>query len=243
MSLQVIPIKIQKEVESGDDLVDLILELFEINDGDVLVFSQKIISKNEGRILSLSSVNPSLLADGIASSYGKDPRLVELILSESKRIVRMENGVIIVETKHGFVCANAGIDESNVKDGYATLLPDDPDKSANLLKDRIKQKTGKNVAIIISDTFGRPFRLGQTDVAIGIAGLEPILDYNGKPDTFGKIMQVTAIAIADEICSTSELVMGKVQKCPIAVIRNYNFSSSTAKIQEMLRSDHDDLFR
>ena len=243
MSLQVIPIKIQKEVESGDALVDLVLELFEINDGDVLVFSQKIISKNEGRILSLSSVNPSLLADGIASSYGKDPRLVELILSESKRIVRMENGVIIVETKHGFVCANAGIDESNVKDGYATLLPDDPDKSANLLKDRIKQKTGKNVAIIISDTFGRPFRLGQTDVAIGIAGLEPILDYNGKPDTFGKIMQVTAIAIADEICSTSELVMGKVKKCPIAVIRNYNFSSSTTKIQEMLRSDHDDLFR
>ena len=243
MSLQVIPIKIQKEVESGDDLVDLVLELFEINDGDVLVFSQKIISKNEGRILSLSSVNPSLLADGIASSYGKDPRLVELILSESKRIVRMENGVIIVETKHGFVCANAGIDESNVKDGYATLLPDDPDKSANLLKDRIKQKTGKNAAIIISDTFGRPFRLGQTDVAIGIAGLEPLLDYSVKQDTFGKIMQVTAIAVADEICSTSELVMGKVQKCPIAVIRNYNFSSSTAKIQEMLRSDHDDLFR
>ena len=243
MSLQVIPIKIQKEIESGDNLVYLIRESFEINDGDVLVFSQKIISKNEGRIRSLSSVNPSLLADGIASSYGKDPRLVELILSESKRIVRMENGVIIVETKHGFVCANAGIDESNVKDGYATLLPDDPDKSANLLKDRIKQKTGKDVAIIISDTFGRPFRLGQTDVAIGIAGLEPILDYNGKPDTFGKIMQVTAIAVADEICSASELVMGKIQKCPIAVIRNYNFSSSTAKIQEMLRSDHDDLFR
>ena len=151
--------------------------------------------------------------------------------------------MIIVETKHGFVCANAGIDESNVKDGYATLLPDHPDKSANLLKDRIKQKTGKNVAIIISDTFGRPFRLGQTDVAIGIAGLEPILDYSGKQDTFGKIMQVTAIAVADEICSTSELVMGKVQKCPIAVIRNYNFRSSTTKIQEMLRSDHDDLFR
>ena len=155
----------------------------------------------------------------------------------------MENGVIIVETKHGFVCANAGIDESNVEDGYATLLPNDPDRSANLLKEKIKQKTGKNVAVIISDTFGRPFRLGQTDVAIGIAGLEPILDYNGKPDTFGKIMQVTAIAIADEICSASELVMGKIQKCPIAVIRNYNFNSSTAKIQEMLRSDHDDLFR
>ena len=243
MTLQVIPIKIQKEVESDDDLVDLILESFEINDGDILVFSQKIISKNEGSVLSLSSVNPSLLASGIATSYNKDPRLVELILSESKRIVRMKNGVIIVETKHGFVCANAGIDESNVEDGYATLLPDNPDQSANLLKDRIKQKTGKNVAIIISDTFGRPFRLGQTDVAIGISGLEPILDYNGRPDTFGKIMQVTAIAVADEICSASELVMGKVQKCPIAVIRNYNFNSSTAKIQKMLRSDHDDLFR
>ena len=243
MTLQVIPVKFQKEVESNDDLVDLILESFEINDDDILVFSQKIISKNEDRILNLSSVSPSLLADGIASSYGKDPRLVELILSESKRIVRMENGVIIVETKHGFVCANAGIDESNVEDGYATLLPNDPDRSANLLKEKIKQKTGKNVAVIISDTFGRPFRLGQTDIAIGIAGLEPILDYNGKPDTFGKIMQVTAIAVADEICSASELVMGKVQKCPIAVIRNYNFSSSTAKIQEMLRSDRDDLFR
>ena len=243
MTLQVIPIKIQKEIESGDDLVDLILESSNINDDDILVFSQKIISKNEGNILSLSSVNPSLLASGIASSYGKDPRLVELILLESKRIVRMENGIIIVETNHGFVCANAGIDESNVKDGYATLLPNDPDQSANLLKDRIKQKTGKRIAVIISDTFGRPFRLGQTDVAIGIAGLEPILDYNGKLDTFGKTMNVTAIAVADEICSASELVMGKVENCPIAVIRNYNFSSSTAKIHTMLRSDHDDLFR
>ena len=243
MTLQVIPIKIQKEIESGDDLVDLILESSSINDDDILVFSQKIISKNEGNILSLSSVNPSLLASGIASSYGKDPRLVELILLESKRIVRMENGIIIVETNHGFVCANAGIDESNVKDGYATLLPNDPDQSANLLKDRIKQKTGKRIAVIISDTFGRPFRLGQTDVAIGIAGLEPILDYNGKLDTFGNTMKVTAIAVADEICSASELVMGKVENCPIAVIRNYNFSSSTAKIHTMLRSDHDDLFR
>ena len=155
----------------------------------------------------------------------------------------MENGIIIVETKHGFGPANAGIDHRNVLDAYATLLPDDPDKSANLLKDRIEQKTGKNTAVIISDTFGRPFRLGQTNVAIGIAGLEPILDYSGKPDTFGKIMQVTAIAVADEICSASELVMGKVLKCPIVIVRNYNFSFSDAKIQKMLRLDHDDLFR
>ncbi|RZD35494.1 MAG: coenzyme F420-0:L-glutamate ligase [Thaumarchaeota archaeon] len=243
MVLEIIPIKIQREIGIDTNFVDLILESSEINDGDILVFSQKIVSKNEGRMLSLSSVNPSLLANGIASSYGKDPRLIELILSESERIVRMENGIIIVKTKHGFVCANAGIDESNVQDGYATLLPKDPDKSAILLKERIEQKTGKNISVIISDTFGRPFRLGQTDVAIGIAGLEPILDYNGKPDTFGKIMRVTAIAVADEICSASELVMGKVEKCPIVIVRNYSYNFSNAKIQELLRSEHDDLFR
>ena len=243
MVLEIIPIKIQREIGIDDNFVDLILESSEINDGDILVFSQKIVSKNEGSILSLSSVNPSLLANGIASSYGKDPRLIELILSESERIVRMENGIIIVKTKHGFVCANAGIDESNVQDGYATLLPKDPDKSASLLKERIEQKTGKNISVIISDTFGRPFRLGQTDVAIGIAGLEPILDYNGKPDTFGKIMRVTAIAVADEICSASELVMGKVEKCPIVIVRNYSYNFSNAKIQKLLRSEHDDLFR
>jgi len=243
MSIQIIPVKIQKDIVPNDNLVDLVLESTEIQDDDILVFSQKIVSKNEGRILSLSSVNPSLLANGISSSYNKDPRLMELILSESKRIVRMENGIIIVETNHGFVCANAGIDESNVQDGYATLLPEDPDRSANLLKERIEKKTGKNIAVIISDTFGRPFRLGQTDVAIGVAGIEPILDYSGKPDTFAKIMQVTAIAIADEICSATELVMGKVEKCPVALVRNYKFNFSDAKIQNLLRPKHEDLFR
>jgi len=243
MSIQIIPVKIQKDIIPNDNLVDLVLESTEIQDGDILVFSQKIVSKSEGRILSLSSVNPSLLANGISSSYNKDPRLMELILSESKRIVRMENGIIIVETNHGFVCANAGIDESNVQDGYATLLPEDPDRSANLLKERIEQKTGKNIAVVISDTFGRPFRLGQTDVAIGVAGIEPILDYSGKPDTFAKIMQVTAIAIADEICSATELVMGKVEKCPVALVRNYKFNFSDAKIQNLLRPKHEDLFR
>jgi coenzyme F420-0:L-glutamate ligase/coenzyme F420-1:gamma-L-glutamate ligase len=243
MSIQIIPVKIQKDIVPNDNLVDLVLESTEIQDGDILVFSQKIVSKSEGRILSLSSVNPSLLANGISSSYNKDPRLVELILSESKRIVRMENGIIIVETNHGFVCANAGIDESNVQDGYATLLPEDPDRSANLLKEKIEQKTGKNIAVIISDTFGRPFRLGQTDVAIGVAGIEPILDYSGKPDTFAKIMQVTAIAIADEICAATELVMGKVERCPVALVRNYKFNFSDAKIQNLLRPKHEDLFR
>jgi len=243
MVLEIIPVKIEEEIKPNTDIIDLILESTVINDYDILIFSQKIISKNEGRIVDLSSVNPSLLASGIASSYGKDPRLVELILSESKRIVRMQDSVIIVESNHGFVCANAGIDESNVRDGYVTMLPEDPDQSADKLKKQIEQRTKKNTAVIISDTFGRPFRLGQANIAIGIAGMEPIIDYKGKPDTFGKILQVTAIAVADELCSASELVMGKVENCPVAIIRNFKFDFSDAKIQKIIRPKTEDLFR
>jgi len=243
MTLEIIPVKIEEEIEPNTDIIDLVLKSTVINDYDILIFSQKIISKNEGRIVDLSSVNPSLLASGIASSYGKDPRLVELILSESKRIVRMQESVIIVESNHGFVCANAGIDESNVRDGYVTMLPEDPDQSADKLKKQIEQRTKKNTAVIISDTFGRPFRLGQANIAIGIAGMEPIIDYKGKPDTFGKILQVTAIAVADELCSASELVMGKVENCPVAIIRNFKFDFSDAKIQKIIRPKAEDLFR
>ena len=243
MVLEIIPVKIEEEIEPNTDIIDLVLKSTVINDYDILIFSQKIISKNEGRIVDLSSVNPSLLASGIASSYGKDPRLVELILSESKRIVRMQDSVIIVESNHGFVCANAGIDESNVRDGYVTMLPEDPDQSADKLKKQIEQRTKKNTAVIISDTFGRPFRLGQANIAIGIAGMEPIIDYKGKPDTFGKILQVTAIAVADELCSASELVMGKVQNCPVAIVRNFKFDFSDAKIQKIIRPKAEDLFR
>jgi coenzyme F420-0:L-glutamate ligase/coenzyme F420-1:gamma-L-glutamate ligase len=243
MILEIIPVKIKKEIERNTDIIDLVLESTIINDYDILIFSQKIISKKEGRIVDLSSVNPSLLASGIASSYEKDPRLVELILSESKRIVRMQDGVIIVETNHGFVCANAGIDESNVKDGYVTMLPVDSDQSADKLKNQIEQRTKKNIAVIISDTFGRPFRLGQANIAIGIAGIEPIMDYKGKPDTFGNPLQVTAIAIADELCSASELVMGKVENCPVAIIRNFKFDFSNSKIQKIIRPKTEDMFR
>ena len=243
MVLEIIPIKIEEEIEPNTDIIDLVLKSTAINDYDILIFSQKIISKNEGRIVDLSSVNPSLLASGIASSYGKDPRLVELILSESKRIVRMQDSVIIVESNHGFVCANAGIDESNVRDGYVTMLPEDPDQSADKLKKQIEQRTKKNTAVIISDTFGRPFRLGQANIAIGIAGMEPIIDYKGKPDTCGNILHVTDITVADELCSASELVMGKVENCPVAIIRNFKFDFSDAKIQKIIRPKTEDLFR
>ena len=245
MSIQIIPIKFKEDIQPGDDISALILASCKtsIDDGDVLVISQKIISKQEGRVVNLNSVIPSELSVGIASAYEKDPKLVEVILSESKRIVRMEHGVIIVQTNHNFICANAGIDESNVEKGFATLLPVDPDRSAKKIRDSILQITGKNTAVIISDTFGRTFRLGQTDHAIGIAGIESIKNYEGKPDTFGKIMRVTAIAIVDELCAASELVMGKTEKSPAALIKNYNFESKNDSISSIIRDEKEDLFR
>ena len=245
MSIQIIPVKIKEDIQPSDDIIALILSSSKssIDDGDVIVISQKIISKKEGRVVNLSSIIPSELSVGISSAYEKDPRLVEAILSESKRIVRMEHGVIIVETNHNFICANAGIDESNVEKGFATLLPVDPDKSAKKIRDAVLQITGKNTAVIISDTFGRPFRLGQTDHAIGIAGIESIKNYEGKPDTFGKIMRVTAIAIVDELCAAAELVMGKTEKSPAAIIKNYSFKSKNDSISSIIRDEDEDLFR
>jgi len=245
MSIQIIPVKIKEDIQPSDDIIALILSSSKssIDDGDVIVISQKIISKKEGRVVNLNSIIPSELSVGISSAYEKDPRLVEAILSESKRIVRMEHGVIIVETNHNFICANAGIDESNVEKGFATLLPVDPDKSAKKIRDAVLQITGKNTAVIISDTFGRPFRLGQTDHAIGIAGIESIKNYEGKPDTFGKIMRVTAIAIVDELCAAAELVMGKTEKSPAAIIKNYSFESKNDSISSIIRDEDEDLFR
>ena len=245
MSIQIIPVKIKEDIQPSDDVVALILSSSKssIDDGDVIVISQKIISKKEGRVVNLNSIIPSELSVGISSAYEKDPRLVEAILSESKRIVRMEHGVIIVQTNHNFICANAGIDESNVEKGFVTLLPIDPDKSAKKIRDAILQITGKNTAVIISDTFGRPFRLGQTDHAIGIAGIESIKSYEGKPDTFGKIMRVTAIAIVDELCAAAELVMGKTEKSPVVIIKNYSFESKNDSIDSLIREENEDLFR
>ena len=245
MTLQVIPIHIKNDVQPSDDMVDLLLSSSKttLENGDVVVISQKIISKHEGQVIKLESIIPSELSVGIASAYDKDPKLVEAIMSESKRIVRMEHGVIIVETKHGFICANAGIDESNVEDGYATLLPKNSDKSAQKIRSRILEKTGKKVAVIISDTFGRPFRMGQTDHAIGVSGINSILHYEGTPDTFGKTLRVTAIAIADELCSAAELVMGKTKKRPAAIIKNFEFDETDGSVDSLLRSKEEDLFR
>ena len=246
MSLEIIPVIINKDVQPGDNIVELVISSSskpEIREGDVLILAQKIISKQEGNIVNLSGIKPSLLAVGIASEYAKDPRIVELILEQSNRIVRLGNGVIIVETLNGFICANAGVDESNVKDNYVTLLPKNPDLSAKKLKDQIFQKTKKNVAVVISDTFGRPFREGQTNFAIGIAGISALLDYIGTRDTFGKTLHVTAIAAVDELCAAAELVMGKTLNTPIAIVRNYKFRSSDDSISKLFRPKSMNLFR
>tara|TARA_B110000438_G_C15590146_1_gene553474 strand:+ start:80 stop:817 length:738 start_codon:yes stop_codon:yes gene_type:complete len=245
MTLQITPIHIKNDIQPTDDLVELLLSSSKtrFENGDVLVLSQKIISKHEGQVVNLESVIPSELSIGIASAYAKDPKLVQVILSESERIVRMEQGVIIVETKHGFICANAGIDESNVENGYATLLPKDSDKSAEQIRLKILQQTGKKIAIIISDTFGRPFRMGQTDCAIGVSGIDTILHYEGTLDTFGKTLRVTATAVVDELCSAAELVMGKTKKQPAAIIKNFDFKENTGNIQSIIRSKEEDLFR
>ena len=246
MSLQIIPVRLSKDIVSGDNLVELLLDTKNgrgLKDGDILVFTQKIISKQEGRKVDLSKVKSTLLATGIASAYAKDPRIVQLILDETKRIIRMKNGIIISETHQGLVCANAGIDESNIEAGFATLLPKNADESAQKLKRQIKTKTGKNIAVLISDTFGRPFREGQTDIAIGVSGISSIIDYAGKHDNFNRILRVTAIAIADELCSASELVRGKTLHTPIAIIRNYKFDEKNGALKDLLRVKALDLFR
>lgn len=246
MTLEIIPVHIENEIKPGDNLIELMLASKSrpsLRDGDILVFTQKIISKQEGQIVNLSNVKPTLLAIGIASEYQKDPRIVQLILDQSKRIVRMRNGIIISETVHGFICANAGVDESNVEEGYATLLPNDADTSAKILRNQVKEKTGKNIAIIISDTFGRPFRQGQTNAAVGISGIVSVLDYVGEKDTFGRILRVTSIAIVDEICSATELVMGKSLHVPISIVRNYPFDDAKNTINDLIRPRSEDLFR
>lgn len=241
--MQIIPVFIKKEIEPNDDLSALIIDSQDVCDGDVLIIAQKIISKQEGRIVELSTIVPSLLAEGISSEYKKNPKIIQLILNESKQIIRMDRGIIIVETNNGFICANAGIDESNVPNGFASLLPLNSDQSADSIRNEIMKKTNKTVSVIISDTFGRPFRMGQTNCAIGISGMNPVLDYAGTKDSFDKTLHVTAIAIADELCSAAELVMKKTTNCPVVIIRDYDFKNEPSSIRGLIRPQNEDLFR
>ena len=216
------------EIHPGDDLGAMIANALSdaaigLQQDDVLVVTQKVVSKAEGRLVDLASVDPSPAAREFAERWGKDPRQVELVLRESAEVVRMaEGGLIISRTPHGFVCANAGVDLSNVGDGdVATLLPLDPDASARRLVQRLGELTGARPAVVISDSFGRPWRNGIVNVAIGVAGLAPLLDLRGTPDAQGREMRSTVIAVADELASAAELAGGKTDQRPVVVVRGY----------------------
>lgn len=244
------PVRGIGEVHAGDDVATIILDALNaaqqpLADGDVLVVTQKIVSKAEGRVVDPHSVEPSAFAHQIARTAKKDAHYQELVLRESRRIVKMDKGVLITETHHGLICANAGIDESNVGGGAsACLLPVDPDASAAALRNAIRARTGATVAVIISDTFGRPWRDGQVNVAIGVAGMEPLSSYSGIQDPYGYTMQVTLLAVADELAGAAELVMGKIDKVPVAIIRGYAYTpSETATAQALIRRPEFDLFR
>jgi len=212
-------------------------------EADILVVAHKIVSKAEGRIIHLDAIEPSARALELATQLDKDSRLVEIILRESRRIVRMGRGAIIVETHHGFICANAGVDLSNAGLGKAIVLPRDPDRSAERIREELRELTGVAPGVIISDSFGRPWRLGTTDVAIGVSGLRPLRDYRGESDHYGYELKASIAALADEIASAAELVMGKKDGVPVVLVRGCRVESGKGSAQEILRPQAEDLFR
>jgi coenzyme F420-0:L-glutamate ligase/coenzyme F420-1:gamma-L-glutamate ligase len=248
--IQIIGINGLPIVKEGDNLARLICEAAEkqgtpVRDGDILVVTHVVVSRAEGKIVNLDDVVPSEFAKSIAMQYEKDPAMVEVVLRESKSIKRMGDGKLITETKHGFVCANSGVDKSNVLGGrIVALLPEDPDKSAQNIRQGIKRLTGCDVAVIVSDTHGRPLREGEINVAIGVAGITPIRDRRGEKDLFGYVLRVKRTAIADELSSAAELVIGQADEgVPVAIIRGYNYAKSeSARATELIRPKEKDLF-
>jgi coenzyme F420-0:L-glutamate ligase / coenzyme F420-1:gamma-L-glutamate ligase len=236
------------EVRPGDDVVRLVLaaatrQRTPVADGDVLVLSQKIISKSEGRLLRLSDVTPSTMATTFATELGRDPRLIEVILRESRRVVRMDRGVLVTETRHGWVCANAGVDQSNVDADMVALLPEDPDRSARAFRDAVRVQAGADVYVIVADTFGRPWREGLVNIAIGVAGFAPLRSYLGECDPAGRPLQATILAVADELAAAAEPVMGKLDRIPAAVVRGLPLAPSEEGSKALLRDPARDLFR
>ena len=249
--IEVIGIAGLPEVRDGDRLGEMIARAAReqgttIENKDVVVVTQKVVSKAEGRLVRLGDVEPSPFARELAAQCGRDPRVVELVLRESRGIVRMDpsRGVLITETRHGFVCANAGVDSSNIPgEDVVSLLPEDPDGSARRIMGEISSSTGASVAVIVSDTFGRAWREGHTDFAIGVAGMEPLRDYRGSLDSFGKVLNVTRIAAADELTAAAEMVMGKANGVPAAIIRGYSYRPGPGGYGPLLRERSRDLFR
>jgi coenzyme F420-0:L-glutamate ligase/coenzyme F420-1:gamma-L-glutamate ligase len=236
------------EVQRGDDVAQLVLDAAAttgetLRDGDILVVTQKVVSKAEGMLLDLREVQPSDLALRFGERWGKDPRYIEVVLRESVRIVRMERGLIISQTRHGLVCANAGVDASNVPGDVVCLLPEHPDASAAALRGALMRQLGIDLAVIISDSFGRPWRSGITNVAIGVAGMAPLADYRGQPDDHGRIMSASLMAIADEVAAAAELVAGKVNRAPFVIVRGYPYERREGAGAELIMDPAMDLFR
>jgi coenzyme F420-0:L-glutamate ligase / coenzyme F420-1:gamma-L-glutamate ligase len=239
--LRVIPVKGLPEVREGDDVAALIAAAAELEDGDVVVVAHKVVSKAEGRVVRLAEVEPTARARDLAAD--EDPRRLEVILSESARIVRTRAPLVIAETRHGFVCASAGVDASNAPDAdMLVLLPEDPDASANRLRDHLRELTGADVAVIVSDSFGRAWRQGTTDVAIGCAGLQPLLDLQGERDATGYELHATMIAVADELAGAAELVRGKLSRVPVALVRGFE-PRGEGTARELVIPPERDLFR
>ena len=247
--IQIIGLRKLPLIKEGDNVADNIVkaakeEQVEIVNGDVIVVAQKIVSKAEGGVVHLKSVTPSQKAEEIAKVSGKDPRHVEVILQESAKVIRSQGAHLIVETRHGFVCANAGVDRSNVEDSDTiTVLPLDGDKSAREIRRKIRDLTGADVGVIISDTFGRAWRIGQVNVAVGVDGLRPIIDYRGQKDMFGYVLNVTQMAVADELASAAELVMKKRDGVPVAIVRGCDYAAGKGSVQDLIRPEQEDLFR
>jgi coenzyme F420-0:L-glutamate ligase / coenzyme F420-1:gamma-L-glutamate ligase len=236
------------DVAPGADLGALVADAVSrtgraIEPGDVFVVAQKIVSKAEGALVRLDEVVPSPLAEQWAAAHGKDAAVVEVIFRESRRIVRMDRGILIMETHHGFVCANAGVDGSNVAPGFVTVLPRDPDASAERLRATLSEACGSPVATIVSDTFGRPWREGFVNVALGVAGLRPLIDYRGCLDPFGRELQATVIALADELASAAEIVTRKTARTPVAIVRGAAEWVGEGSGRMLVRDASRDLFR
>jgi coenzyme F420-0:L-glutamate ligase/coenzyme F420-1:gamma-L-glutamate ligase len=245
-SLEILPVEGIPEVQPGDDLSELISRTAgeDLRAGDILIVTHKIVSKAEGRLVDLRAIEPSALAKGFAARYKRDPRQIEVVLRESRRIVRMDRGLIIAETRHGFVCANAGVDVSNVRgDDRVCLLPVDPDASAARLRKALVARMGSNLAVIVSDSFGRPWREGITNVAIGISGMDPLADYRGQRDPHGRPLEASVLAVADELAAAAELVMGKTAGIPVAIVRGYPYERGSGTGRDLLMPPERDLFK
>jgi coenzyme F420-0:L-glutamate ligase / coenzyme F420-1:gamma-L-glutamate ligase len=237
------------EIAPGDDLARLVADAAQasrvrLTDGDIVIVTHKAVAKAEGRLLDLRTVEPSALAQEFGTTWKRDPRQIEVVLRESARIVRMDRGLIIAETRHGLVCANAGVDQSNVPgDDTVCLLPLDPDASARHLRAGLRERLGVDVAVIVSDSFGRTWRLGIVNVAIGVAGLQPLIDYRGRPDNDGRTMTATVMAVADELAASAELVTGKLDRRPFVVVRGYRYEHAEGSARAIVMDSQTDFFR